>query len=180
MQRGLSLLIVWMSLAGIAFAQGVGESVDSAGFHMTIIPTGIRQPEVLKVNTGKKTLMKDGEYGAVYETVRPKTDHILLEITADLSVDPGPYFLETSMIRLGERNHPVGDSYVPIHWCLNQGLEPAPIDSTIIASQAGLILTFEVPAARAESLTLWISGLRMGNVAEIRERRMQKEQMEAK
>ncbi len=60
------LMIVGVSLAGIAIAQADTKSPEPPGSHLTIIPTGLRQPDVLRINTGKKAMMKDGEYSTVY------------------------------------------------------------------------------------------------------------------
>jgi hypothetical protein len=164
------LVVVGMVLTGAATVLAEPASNAPLGSQLTIIPTGIHQPDVLKINTGKKAPMKDGQYGAVYTTVKPGKDQILLQLTVDLSVEPGPLFLETSMVHLDERSRRAAPSYVPIHWYLDSGPEPAPADTLTIASQARLVFTFEVPAARADNLTLWISGLRVASVPEIRER----------
>jgi hypothetical protein len=170
MRCGTFLMIAGIFFAGTAIAQVGTEPKVAPGIQLTIIPTGIRQPELLKINTGKKALMKDGAYSTVYDTVKPKEGRILLEITMDLSVEPGPLFLETSMIRLDERDRRSASFHVPIYWYLDSGPEPARADSITIANQAGLAFTFDVPADHADSLTLWICGLRVGSVPEIRER----------
>ncbi len=170
MRCGTSLMIVGAFLAGITIAGARAESPAVPGSNLTIIPTGIRQPDVLRINTGKKAMMKDGESHTVYETLKPKEGQIFLEITVDLSVDPGPLLLDTSMIRLDEGKRRAQSAHVPVIWYLDAGLEPARADSLTIVSQAGLDFTFEVPAARADSLTLWIAGLRVASVPEIRDR----------
>ncbi len=88
----------------------------------------------------------------------------------DLSADPGPLRLETSTIRLDERASGPASTHVPVYWYLDSGLEPARADSLTIVNRAGLDFTFEVPAARVDSLTLWIAGLRVASVPEIRDR----------
>ncbi len=164
------LMLVGVFLAGSAIVEARAESPAIPGSNLTIIPTGLRYPDVLKINTGKKTMMKDGEYSTVYETLKPKQDQIFVEITVDLSVDPGPLLLDTSMIRLDEGNRRAESTHVPVLWYLDAGLEPAPADSLTIESQAGLDFIFEVPAARVDKLTLWIAGLRVASVPEIRDR----------
>lgn len=170
MLRAMLFAIVGMFVAGATMASAQPGSPAPLGSQLTIIPTGIHQPEVLKINTGKKAPMKDGQVNTVYETVRPKQGQILLEIAVDLSVEPGPLFLQTSMIHLEEPDPRASRSYVPIHWYVDAGPEPAPTDTLTITSQARLVFTFEVPAASADDLTLCLSGLRVASVPEIRER----------
>ena len=74
------------------------------------------------------------------------------------------------MIRLEGSTHEAAAAIVPVYWYLDTGLEPARADSATIRSQAGLDLTFEVPAAMVDGLTLWIAGLRVASVPEIRDR----------
>ena len=74
------------------------------------------------------------------------------------------------MIRLEGSTHEAAAAIIPVYWYLDTGLEPARADSATIRSQAGLDLTFEVPAEKADGMTLWIGGLRVASVAEIRER----------
>jgi hypothetical protein len=164
------VVLVGFLLTGIGLAEAQAAPVKTAESRLTIIPTGIEQPEMIKVNTGRKAQMKDGQVNTVYETWKPKEGNVYLEIKADLSVDPGPLFLETPMIRLEGPSHDTAAAIVPVYWYLDTGLEPARADSVTIRAQAGLDLTFEVPVAMVDGLTLWIGGLRVASVPEIRDR----------
>ncbi len=170
MRFSASLLSLGLLIAGITIAQAQTAPRKTLAAQLTIIPTTLHQPEVIKVNTGKKVPMRDGQVGTVYDTWKPAEGSVYLEIGADLSVEPGPFFLDTSLIRLRGPSQDGSASYFPVYWHLDTGLEPARADSVTIQSRAGLDLTFEVPAAKVDDLTLWIAGLRVASVPEIRAR----------
>jgi hypothetical protein len=163
--RSLGLLI-----AGVTIAQAQITPRETLVAHLTIIPTTIRQPEVIKVNTGKKVPMRDGQVSPLYDTWKPAEGSVYLEVGADLSADPGPFFLDTALISLRGPSQDGSASYFPVYWHLDTGLEPARADSVTIRSQASLDFTFEVPTAKVDDLTLWIAGLRVATVPEIRAR----------
>ena len=81
-------ILAGLIVAGPGLAGAQTAPVKTAEARLTIIPTGIEQPEMIKVNTGRKAQMKDGEVSTVYETWKPKEGNVYVEIKADLSVDP--------------------------------------------------------------------------------------------
>ena len=171
MRVRVPLMILGVLLAGFSIARAETPPSTAVASHLTIIPAGIEQVEVVKINTGRKAVMKDGQAYTVYETLKPGEGNLFLEISVDVSVDPGPMFLETSMIRLEEPSRRTAARLVPVYWYLDSSLEPAGSDSLTIRNQARLGLTFETPVEKVDSLTLWIAGLRVAGIPEIRELR---------
>lgn len=176
MRFTMTILLAAAVLGFAVAAQAEAGSSKAPASHLTIIPTSIGHPEVIKINTGRKAQMTDGKDYTVYDTVRPKQDHLFVEIKVDMATDPGPLRLDTSMIRLETSGPSAPVTYVPIYWYLDSGLEPARADSLTIVNQAGLDFTFEVPAVDEGRLTLWIAGLRVASIPEVQDRLRQQEE----
>jgi hypothetical protein len=178
MRSFMTVLIVAALVGSVVVVRAETGSAKAPGSQLTIIPTSIGNPEVIKINTGKKAQMTDGKEYTVYDTVRPKEGNTFVEIKVDMATDPGPLRLDTSMIRLEGSGQGATATYVPVYWYLDSGLEPARADSLTIDSQAGLDFTFEVPTDRMDRLALWIAGLRVASIPEIRDRLLQQQKGE--
>jgi hypothetical protein len=164
------LMILGASLAGIPNARAEADPAEAPISRLTILATGIQQPDVRRIDTGKKAMTTDKQFNTVYEIAKPKAGYLFLEITVDLLVQPGPMYLETSMIRLDDPNRPSAAPYVPIYWYLSSDPATTRVESMTIVEKEGLDLTFEVPTEKVDGLALWIGGLRVANIPEIRDR----------
>jgi hypothetical protein len=170
MRFSIFVMILGVVFSGTAAAQAESKSPRPSGTHLTIIATGIGQPDVMRIETGKKTMTADGQNNMVYTTVKPKTDHVFVEIKVNLSVEPGPLFLHTSMIRLDDPNRPTTASILPVYWYLDSGSGTTRADTLTIQDKGQLDFTFEVPSARVDNLALWIGGMRVASIPEIKAR----------
>lgn len=170
MRFTIILMTLTVFLAGIAVAQTETQPAKDPACRLDILVTGMQRQDMLRINTGRKAMMADGQRNTVYGHLKPKPGNIFLEIKVDLAVDPGPLFLETSMIQLDEPTRRSGEARVPVYWVQDAGPEPARADTLTVAHQAGLIFTFEVPIVQVDRLALWIAGLRVATIPEIKDR----------
>jgi hypothetical protein len=170
MRFSIFVLVLGVIFAGAAAAQAESKSNAPSATHLTIIATGIGQPDVMRIETGKKAMTADGQNNMVYRTVKPKADHVFVEIKVDLSVEPGPLFLHTSMIRLDDPNRLSAASLLPVYWYLVSGSGTTRADTLTIQDKGELDFTFEVPSARVDNLALWIAGMRVASIPEIKAR----------
>ncbi len=170
MRFTIFVMILGVVFAGSAAAQAESKSTRPSATHLTLIATGFEQPDVMRIETGKKAITADGQNNMVYQTVKPKAGHVFVEITVDLAVEPGPLFLHTSMIRLDDPNRPTTASIMPVYWYLDSGSGTTRADTLTIQDKGQLDFTFEVPSARVDNLALWIAGLRVASIPEIKAR----------
>lgn len=137
---------------------------------LIVIPTAVQELTGLRINTGKKSLQRDGTVNVVYVMKTAAPGRRLLRFSVDLAVEPGPVVLRAEDIRLDPPESRRGPSCTPFDWFLDRGLEEVRGDSLTVADQAILQFTIEVPAQGADSLVLSVLAQRVGSVAEIRER----------
>ncbi len=182
----LSLLVVSQIGWGVC-ATAQSPPVEEGG-RLTVIPTAFQELKELRINTGKKTKMRDGTFGAVYVTRTPAPGSTYLNFHVDVASDVGPFVLRAGDVRL-ERG-PAGTaeqaespakgaaasaasgpvSYIPMDWFVDSGGEELHGDSLAVSEKALVQFTIEVPEADLGELTLFVRSQRMGTVNEIRER----------
>ena len=140
---------------------GSGEGVE-----LTLVPTRIQQVDQLRINTGRKAVLADGSFNTVYERRLPKKGHVFLEVRFDLAVDGGTASVSgRNMVFVGGGG--VDDRFYPVDWMRDLGLEEERGETLLVEGGSSFEATFEVPADRHSSLTLWVEGVEVGSVPEI-------------
>lgn len=145
----------------------IPDSVVRRSHPLVILPTLVQQLAELRINTGKKAVLRDGTMNVVYVKKTPGKGHTFLnfhlEVTSDgpLTLRPGDLWLAPKAS--GQTGH------TPVDWFLDVGLEEVRGDSLIVPGAGIVQFTTEVPIARIDSLTLSVAGQTVGTVAAIRE-----------
>jgi len=182
----LSLLVVSQIGWGVC-AAGQPSPVEEGG-RLTLIPTACQELKELRVNTGKRAVMRDSTLSVVYATRTPTPGSTYLNFHVDVASDVGPFVLRTGDIRL--EKSPTGTakqvdvpakgaaasgipgpvSYIPMDWFIDSGMGEVRGDSLTVNEKALVQFTIEVPQAGLGELTLFVRSQRIGMVSEIRER----------
>ena len=109
------------------------------GVELTLVPTRIQQVDQLRINTGRKAV---------------------------LAVDGGTASVSgRNMVFVGSGG--VDDRFYPVDWMRDLGLEEERGETLLVEGGSSFEATFEVPADRYSSLTLWVEGVEVGSVPEI-------------
>jgi hypothetical protein len=170
--RASSLLII--ALIGWGVCASVQASPASAGRPLTLIPTALQELNELRINTGKKAVLKDGTMSAVYVNHFPAKGSTYLNFHVDIATEAGPFDLRSDGIRLegktGRTETPEVVTYTPLDWFLDTGLEEVRGDPLTVKDKALLQFTIEVPKAGLDDLVLFVHSQSIGTVRSIRER----------
>ena len=154
---------------------------------LALIPTALEELKELRINTGKKAVLRDGTYSAVYVKDVPSSGSTYLNFHVDVSSETGPFVLRSNEIRLESgsagatvprftfpsgirpRESSPTRSYTPFDWFLDTGMAEVRGDSLTVDNKAIVQFTIEVPEAGHDDLTLFMRSQRIGTVREIRE-----------
>jgi len=181
----LSLLI----LAPVLCTFGSGRaSPDSDGQPLTLIPTAIKELSELRIDSGGKAVLADGEMSDVYVKNLPAEGHVFLNFHVDLATGGGQVLLHKREIRLEAAPSSTSEArventktesaalpgepmfYTPLDWFLDTGKVENHDDSLTVTEKAIVQFTIEVPRIGIDDLTLFIHSQRVGTVGEIRDR----------
>jgi hypothetical protein len=184
---------IWLVVIAVLVGWRVGASGQTAAASaeqpLKLIPTALQELNELRVDTGKKAMLRDGTRNSVYVTETPSEGNVYLNFHVDVASAAGPFVLHTREICLktvgmtgaaaagvdvtkGKTapETPAPFCYTPFDWFLDTGLAEVRADSLTVDGMAVLQFTIEVPRAGFDDLTLFVRSQRIGTVSEIRER----------
>jgi len=138
---------------------------------MILIPTAFQELNELRVNTGVKTVRRDGSLNPVYVKTLPASGSTYLNFHVDIASDAGNLMLRSKEIHLeGASATATALSYTPFNWFIDTGTTEDRGDSLLVVNDKALVqFTIEVPRAGLDDLTLFVRSQRVGTVREIRE-----------
>lgn len=174
------------ALLGVAAWVLAETSPERTSKPLILIPTMVQELHELRVNTGERAVLGDGQENAVYVRKIPKYGHTYLNFHVEVASEGGSFVLRSEEIRLetavGTRAYgPIEVStggkladghvmaYTPMDWFIDTGHEVRG-DPLTVNDKADLQFTIEVPREGLADLVLFVHTQRIGSVAEIRER----------
>jgi len=139
---------------------------------LIVIPTAFQELNELRVNTGEKTLRRDGTVKPMYVKTLPAEGSSYLNFHVDIASDAGNLVLHSKDIHLdGAPAAAATLSYTPFNWFIDTGTTEMRGDSLLIVNDKAIVqFTIEVPTAGFDDLALFVRSQRIGTVREIRER----------
>jgi hypothetical protein len=179
------LLMLIVAQVGIEASANRPPPPSSTGRPLTLIPTAVQELKELRMNTGTKTLYRDGTRNDLYLKRTPAPGSVYLNFHVDIAVADGPFLLHASDICLEgagtgapsvelPRAKTAPDTspavtYTPWDMFSDDGGAEVHCDSLTVTDKVLLQFTIEVPQAGRDDLILFVRSQRIGTVREIRE-----------
>lgn len=158
----LALAAGFMMTANRAGAEDKAE--QSVTLHF--IPTEVREVSTVRIDTGKFQKKPNGESEAVYRVERPKEGDVFVQVGLQVADIGDPLTLTKGDFSLENPMQPKA-TYEVVDWYREEGSVPQRADSLVVAAKAILDVVFEVPKDDWRGLDLFVSGIRLGPLAQL-------------